>query len=81
MNRLQDCFDDAAGDGGTYLFQGMRHDPALALIHFDHRHFSPAVQPWMPPDPVAFADGLNAYNALVDEPVNPIKPAAAPDFL
>ncbi len=75
MNRLQDCFDDDDGDGfAGQLFQGMRHDPSAPLIDFRHRDFSPTLKSWMDQEPLGYVDGLNVYNAPVDEPVNPINP-------
>jgi RHS repeat-associated protein len=74
MNRLQDCFDDYDDGFAGQLFQGMRHDLSAPLTDFAPRHFSPALARWMDQDPCGYVEGLNWYNAPVDEPMNPINP-------
>ena len=55
------------------LFQGMRYDPKDAALFQHHRAFSPKLAKWVGSD-LGYVDGLNWYNAPVDEPVNPINP-------
>jgi hypothetical protein len=58
MNRLQECFDDDAGESWNYLFQGLRHDPSTPLMNFAARNFSPAMRAWMNGEPCGYVDRM-----------------------
>ena len=69
-----------AGDGfgAGHLFQGMRHDPEQAkLFGFANRAFDPGVKPWADQEPPPYVDGMNAYVAMGDNPINAVNPLGA----
>ncbi len=61
-------------DDCSLLFEGMRHDPEQAWPYGCGRAFDPTVSRWLDAGPCGYMDGLDAYAAPVDDPVNPINP-------
>ena len=65
-------------DGFNPLHQGVTHEPEAGLHDFHVRDFSPALQRWMPHDPLAYVDGLNWHVSVGDTPAAPVNPIGAP---
>ncbi len=65
--------EEIAEESLHQLWQGMKFDPTMSFCNFA-RAYSPTVKRWAEADPVGYVDGLNVYNAPVDEPISPVDP-------
>lgn len=55
-------------------FQALRHDPTRSPWYERSRTFDPKVAPWINQQPVAYVEGMNAYVAFGDNPINAVNP-------
>ncbi len=63
------------GEGGaltgtTFGYTGQRYDAETGLYYFKNRHYSPALGRFLQPDPVLYADSLNAYEYARSNPLS-----------
>lgn len=55
-------------------FASKRVDPLTQLVHFAFRDYSPVLARWMTPDPSNFADGVNLYHYVHNNPLILVDP-------
>lgn len=62
-------------------FAGKRLDPETGFIYFGRRYYSPEMGRWITADPLGYADGLNLYAYLHNQPLTHIDPDGQFAFL
>lgn len=60
--------------GNPYRFTGQRFDEETGLYYYKARYYAPKVGRFLSPDPIGYADGLNLYAYVGNDPVNFIDP-------
>ena len=66
--------DEVSGAGNPYRFTGRRLDDETGFYHYRARVYSVALGRFLQPDPAGFADGLNLYAYVANDPMNFIDP-------
>lgn len=56
--------------GNPYRFTGQRFDEETGLYYYKARYYSPLIGRFLSPDPLGYADGLNLYAYVGNDPVN-----------
>ena len=57
-----------------WLFSSQRYDQSTSLYHFDKREYDPHIGRWLTPDPLGFADRLNLYAYVKNNPLIYVDP-------
>lgn len=60
---------DKSEAGNPWRFASKRFDEESGLINFGKRFYSAEIGRWMSPDPLGFADGLNTYAYVHNNPL------------
>jgi len=60
--------------GNVYLFAGQRYDPETGLYYMRARHYHPGIGRFLQRDPIGFADDVNLYRYVGNNPVNFVDP-------
>ena len=58
----------------SVLFQGREYEPELNLYYFRARYYDPLMGRFLQTDPVEYADSMNLYQALNQNPMNYLDP-------
>ncbi|MBS0650667.1 MAG: RHS repeat-associated core domain-containing protein, partial [Verrucomicrobia bacterium] len=58
----------ATQDQNPCRFASKRLDPELNLIYFGKRYYDPSLGRWTSPDPMGFADSMNLYQYVLNNP-------------
>ena len=66
--------DEVSGAGNPYRFTGRRLNDETGFYHYRARVYSVALGRFLQPDPAGFADGLNLYAYVANDPMNFIDP-------
>ena len=66
--------DEVSGAGNPCRFTGRRLDDETGFYHYRARVYSVALGRFLQPDPAGFADGLNLYAYVANDPMNFIDP-------
>ena len=65
---------DESQYGNPYMFTGRRFDPETGLYYYRMRYYSPDLGRFLQPDPIGYADGMNIYAYVGNNPLNWIDP-------
>jgi len=58
----------APQDQNPWRFASKRLDPELNLVYFGKRYYDPSLGRWTSPDPMGFADSMNLYQYVLNNP-------------
>jgi RHS repeat-associated protein len=64
----------ASSLGNPYRYTARRYDQATGLYHYRNRAYSPALGRFLQPDPAGYADGLNLYAYVGNNPIGFVDP-------
>jgi RHS repeat-associated protein len=67
--------------GNPYMFTGRQWDGETGLYYYRARMYSPAFGRFLQPDPIGYADGMNMYAYVHNNPTNHIDPYGLADIL
>jgi RHS repeat-associated protein len=67
-------FDYQGSISSPWRFCGQRYDEGVSLYHFAKRSYDPKIGKWLTPDPLGFADGINLYAYVHNNPMNLVDP-------
>jgi RHS repeat-associated protein len=62
--------EDAFQWQNYFLFTGREYDPETGLYYYRARYYNPNIGRFMSRDPLGYADGLNLYTYVQNNPVN-----------
>ena len=65
---------DESQYGNPYMFTGRRYDSETGLYYYRMRYYSPDLGRFLQPDPIGYADGMNIYAYVGNNPLNFIDP-------
>ncbi len=62
--------ESAALSGTSFGYTGQRYDAESGLYNYKARYYSPVIGRFLQPDVIGYADGLNLYRYVRNQPVN-----------
>jgi len=72
---LYDAFGEEVAPSSLcnpWRFSSKRVDPESGLIYYGRRYYDPGLGRWLTPDPIGFADGMNLYAFVRNNPLTHI---------
>lgn len=79
------AFGETSGErtniDNPWRYSSKRFDPETGFIYFGRRYYAPDIGRWITPDPAGFADGLNLYAYVHNDPMAYIDPDGQLAFL